>query len=73
MLGNDASASNEDKADSGETVESLRTKIKSTVAKLSSDDKQEMKNKLTDANLPTNFAKVTDINVLKQILVAVSA
>lgn len=72
MLGNDAN-SVEDKIDAGETAESLRAKIKSTVAKLTNDGKQEMRQKLTDAKLPTNFAKVTDINVLKQILSIVSA
>lgn len=72
MLGNDANGV-EDKIDAGETAESLRAKIKSTVAKLTNDGKQEMRQKLTDAKLPTNFAKVTDINVLKQILSIVSA
>ena len=72
MLGNDAGAS-DDKPTSGETVEGLKSAIKSTVAKLSSEGKQEMKQKLTDAKLPTNFGKVTDINILKQILATVSA
>ena len=72
MLGNDADAS-DDKPTSGETVEGLKSAIKSTVAKLSSEGKQEMKQKLTDAKLPTNFGKVTDINILKQILATVSA
>jgi hypothetical protein len=71
MLGNDA-ASSEDKPSTGETPESLRTTIKSTVAKLSSDGKQAMKQKLEEAKLPTNFAKVTDVNILKQILSVVS-
>ena len=71
MLGNDA-ASSEDKSSTGETPESLRTTIKSTVAKLSSDGKQAMKQKLEEAKLPTNFAKVTDVNILKQILSVVS-
>lgn len=72
MLGSDSGAS-DDKPASGETVEGLKSAIKSTVAKLSSEGKQEMKQKLTDAQLPTNFAKVTDINILKQILATVSA
>lgn len=71
MLGNDATSS-EDKPSTGETPESLRTIIKSTVAKLSSDGKQAMKQKLEEAKLPTNFAKVTDVNILKQILSVVS-
>lgn len=54
------------------SVDSLRASIKSTVAKLDNEGKQAMKKKLTDANLPTNFAKVTDANVLQQILNIVS-
>lgn len=72
MLGSDASAS-DDKPSSGETPESLRTAIKSTVAKLSSEGKQAMKQKLSDEKLPTNFAKVTDVAILKRILEIVSA
>lgn len=72
MLGSDTDAA-DDKPVSGETLEGLRAAIKSTVAKLSSEGKQEMKQRLTDAKLPTNFAKVTDINILKQILATVSA
>lgn len=54
------------------SVDSLRATIKSTVAKLDNEGKQAMKKKLTEANLPTNFAKVTDANVLQQILNIVS-
>lgn len=54
------------------SADSLRAAIKSTVAKLDNDGKQAMKKKLTEANLPTNFAKVTDVNVLQQILKIVS-
>ena len=54
------------------SVDSLRASIKSTVAKLDNEGKQAMKKKLTEANLPTNFAKVTDANVLQQILNIVS-
>ena len=72
MLGSDTDAT-DDKPVSSETIEGLKAAIKSTVAKLSSEGKQEMKQRLTDAKLPTNFAKVTDINILKQILATVSA
>lgn len=72
MLGSDAGMA-DDKAVAGESAESIKASIKSTVAKLSSEGKKEMKQKLTDAKLPTNFAQVTDINVLKQILATVSA
>ena len=71
MLGSNVTS--EDKPAAVGSVDSLRAAIKSAVAKLSNDGKQEMKKKLTDANLPTNFAKVTDANVLQQILNIVSA
>lgn len=71
MLGSNVTS--EDKPAAVGSVDSLRAAIKSAVAKLSNEGKQEMKKKLTDANLPTNFAKVTDANVLQQILNIVSA
>ena len=70
MLGNNVSS--DEKPVAVGSVDSLRAAIKNAVAKLSNDGKQEMKKKLTDANLPTNFAKVTDVNVLQQILTIVS-
>ena len=69
MLGNSES---EDKPAVTGSADSLRATIKGAVAKLSAAEKQEMKQKLTEANLPTNFAKVTDVNVLQQILNIVS-
>ena len=70
MLGNNSEA--DDTPSVTGSADSLRATIKSAVAKLSSDGKQEMKKKLTEAKLPTNFAKVTDVNVLQQILNIVS-
>ena len=70
MLGNNSES--EDKPAVTGSADSLRASIKSAVAKLSNDGKQEMKKKLTEAKLPTNFAKVTDANVLQQILNIVS-
>ena len=70
MLGNSSEV--EEKPAAVGSADSLRATIKSTVAKLDNDGKQLMKKKLTDANLPTNFAKVTDVNVLQQILKIVS-
>lgn len=70
MLGNGSES--EDKPTVTGSADTLRASIKSAVAKLSNDGKQEMKKKLTEANLPTNFAKVTDVNVLQQILNIVS-
>lgn len=70
MLGNSSDA--EDKPAVTGSADSLRASIKNAVAKLNNEGKQEMKKKLTEANLPTNFAKVTDANVLQQILNIVS-
>ena len=70
MLGN--SADTEDRPVVTGSADSLRASIKNAVAKLNNEGKQEMKKKLTEANLPTNFAKVTDANVLQQILNIVS-
>lgn len=70
MMGSNAES--EEKPMVTGSVDSLRATIKSTVAKLDNDGKQAMKKKLTEANLPTNFAKVTDANVLQQILNVVS-
>ena len=70
MMGSNAES--EDKPAVTGSADSLRATIKSTVAKLDNDGKQEMKKKLTEANLPTNFTKVTDVNVLQQILKIVS-
>lgn len=70
MLGKNSEA--EDKPVVTGSADSLRAAIKSTVAKLDNEGKQAMKKKLTEANLPTNFAKVTDANVLQQILNIVS-
>ena len=69
MLGKSES---EDKPAVTGSADSLRAAIKSTVAKLDNEGKQAMKKKLTEANLPTNFAKVTDANILQQILNIVS-
>ena len=70
MMGSNAES--EEKPVVTGSVESLRASIKSTVAKLDNDGKQAMKKKLTEANLPITFAKVTDVNVLQQILKIVS-
>lgn len=70
MMGSNAES--EEKPVVTGSVDSLRATIKSTVAKLDNEGKQAMKKKLTEANLPTNFAKVTDANVLQQILNIVS-
>ena len=70
MLGNDASSG--DAPTTNETSQTLKSKIRSTVAKLDASGKQAMKQKLSASNLPVDFSKVTDVNILKQILEVVS-
>ena len=53
-------------------VTELQSQIKTAVNGLSPVEKKAMKEKLTAANLPTAFNKVTDVEVLKQILEIVS-
>ena len=53
-------------------IASLQAAIKVVVNGLSPVGKKEMKEKLTKADLPTAFTKVTDVEVLKQILTVVS-
>ena len=71
MLGSDLSSNNAPVV--SETPQSLKSKIKSIVAKLDADGKQEMKQKLVEEKLPVDYSKVADVNVLKQILEVVSA
>lgn len=49
-------------------AETLKATIKETISKFDAAGKQEMKQKLTNAGLPTSYAKVSDISVLQQIL-----
>ena len=72
MLGADSSVT-ENVSAAGESAANLKASIKSAIAKLDAAGKQDMKKKLTDANLPTAYTKVTDTNVLSQILAIVSA
>jgi KaiC/GvpD/RAD55 family RecA-like ATPase len=58
--------------DSDDNVVALQAKIKDAVNGLNPVEKKSMKEKLTKANLPTAFNKVTDEAVLKQILAIVS-
>ena len=50
----------------------LQNSIKVAIAKLSPVQKKEMQTKLKDSGLPTAFNKVTDVDILKQILDIVS-
>lgn len=51
----------------------LQNSIKVAITKLNPVQKKEMQTKLKDSGLPTAFNKVTDVNILKQILDIVSA
>lgn len=51
----------------------FQNSIKVAIAKLSPVQKKEMQTKLKDSGLPIAFNKVTDVNILKQILDIVSA
>lgn len=70
MLGADYTT--EDTAPSNNNVAELQAEIKAKVNGLNPVEKKAMKEKLTKAGLPTAFNKVTDEEVLKQILTTVS-
>jgi hypothetical protein len=70
MLGADATP--EVTAPVNNNVADLQAEIKAKVNGLNPVAKKTMKEKLTKANLPTAFNKVTDEEVLKQILAIVS-
>ena len=54
-------------------ADSLRTEITTFIKELTPPQKTEMKKKLTDANLPTAFKSVTDVNVLQKVLETIKA
>lgn len=58
---------------STDNASELQNSIKVAITKLSPVQKKEMQTKLKDSGLPTAFNKVTDVNILKQILDIVSA
>lgn len=70
MLGADSTP--EATAPANNNVAELQAEIKAKVNGLNPVAKKSMKEKLTKANLPTAFNKVTDEEVLKQILAIVS-
>ena len=70
MLGDDSVS--EAAAPKSDNVAELQTAIKAAVNGLSPVDKKAMKEKLTKAELPTAFNKVTDEETLKKILAIVS-
>ena len=70
MLGDDSAS--ESAAPKNDNVAELQAEIKAKVNGLSPVEKKSMKEKLTKAELPTAFNKVTDEEVLKKILAIVS-
>lgn len=58
---------------STDNASELQSLIKAAVTKLSPVQKKEMQTKLKDSGLPTAFNKVSDVDILKQILDIVSA
>ena len=70
MLGGDNTT--EAAAPKNDNISELQSAIKAAVNGLSPVEKKAMKEKLTDAELPTAFNKVTDEEVLKKILSIVS-
>ena len=70
MLGDDVAT--EAATPKSDNVAELQSAIKAAVNGLSPVEKKEMKEKLTKAELPTAFNKVTDEEVLKKILAVVS-
>ena len=71
MLGDEYTP--EPAAPTGNNVAVLQEKIKEKVSGLNPVEKKAMKDKLTGAGLPTTYNKVTDEEILKQILDLVSA
>lgn len=70
MLGDDSAS--EAAAPKNDNVAALQAEIKAKVNGLSPVEKKTMKEKLTKAELPTAFNKVTDEEILKKILSIVS-
>jgi hypothetical protein len=70
MLGDDFAS--EAAAPKNDNTAALQAEIKTKVNGLSPVEKKAMKDKLTKAELPTAFNKVTDEEVLKKILAIVS-
>ena len=54
-----------------EELNNLKAEIKNKISKLSPTDKVAMKDKLTEAGLPTAFKNETDVEVLKKVLATI--
>ena len=53
-------------------INELKAQIKATISKLSPVEKQAAQTKLKENNLPTAFNKVTDVNVLQEVLALIT-
>ena len=73
MLGSDAANVIENENDDVDVAKNLQSQIKNIVNKLDPVAKKEMKTKLETAGLPTAFSKITDAEILNNILKVVSA
>lgn len=58
----------EDNTQGTANIQELKAAIKAAIGSLDPVNKKAMKTKLEENNLPTTYAKVTDANVLQQIL-----
>lgn len=66
---------NANEGDNGTTVgdaATLKASIKAAISKMNAEQKKAMQTKLTEAGLPTQFTKVTDVDVLTKILEMIS-
>ena len=73
MLGSDSVDVVENGNDDTDNAKALQSQIKNIISKMDPVAKKEMKAKLESAGLPTAYNKLTDVNVLNQILKVVSA
>ena len=68
LLKGDSPKSTSETKSKEDSVEEVRNKIKEIISTLSTTQKQDMKNKLKENDLPVNFTKITNVKVLHRIL-----
>jgi hypothetical protein len=68
QTGSNNDGGNNDKPIVSGDAASIKADIKAAIARLSQDQKNTMKDRLTEKNLPTQYTKVTDPAVLQSIL-----
>lgn len=72
MLGPDTATSIDNNEKNTNNSQALVAEINATIKKLDPPAKQAMKKKLEAAGLPTMFSKITDTDILNQILATIS-